>query len=84
MHNKDLFFILNYFFFQPFNYISHLIGHEGPGSLLSALKERGWCNKLSSGYDNGIRGFAFYLIEADLTNDGMEHIDDILELVFQV
>ena len=26
---------------QPGNYLSHLIGHEGPGSLLSELKSRG-------------------------------------------
>jgi secreted Zn-dependent insulinase-like peptidase len=29
--------------------ISHLVGHEGGGSLLSALKSRGWVNGLSAG-----------------------------------
>jgi nardilysin len=34
---------------KPDEYISHLIGHEGRGSLLSALKEKGWATKLSAG-----------------------------------
>ncbi|CAG9106501.1 unnamed protein product [Plutella xylostella] len=29
----------------PGHYLSHLLGHEGPGSLLAALKARGWCNR---------------------------------------
>ncbi|VBB34049.1 unnamed protein product, partial [Acanthocheilonema viteae] len=33
----------------PAHYVSHLIGHEGPGSLLSELKRRGWVNSLSAG-----------------------------------
>ncbi len=39
---------------QAEDYISHLIGHEGEGSLLSALKQRGWANTLSAGVgENG-------------------------------
>ena len=30
----------------PTQYLSHLIGHEGQGSLLSELKARKWCNSL--------------------------------------
>jgi len=26
---------------QPGHYLGHLVGHEGPGSLLSELKSRG-------------------------------------------
>jgi insulysin len=29
-------------------YISHIIGHEGPGSLLSYLKSKGWANSLEA------------------------------------
>lgn len=32
-------------------YISHLIGHEGPGSLLSALKSRGWATEVVAGIE---------------------------------
>ena len=34
---------------KPTHYISHLLGHEGKGSLLSLLKEKGWSDGLSSG-----------------------------------
>lgn len=34
---------------QPSRYISHLIGHEGPGSIMSYVKNRGWANSLSAG-----------------------------------
>lgn len=30
-------------------YISHLLGHEGEGSILSYLKNKGWANELSAG-----------------------------------
>lgn len=29
-------------------YVSHIIGHEGPGSLLSYLKSKGWVNSLEA------------------------------------
>ena len=55
------------------DYVSHLIGHEGPGSLLSALKARGWVSDLGAGvgedgYDKNsncfIFGVSFTLTEA--------------------
>ena len=29
-------------------YIGHILGHEGPGSLLSYLKRKGWANSLAA------------------------------------
>ena len=34
---------------QPSRYISHLIGHEGPGSIMAYIKSKGWANGLSAG-----------------------------------
>jgi insulysin len=34
---------------QPSRYISHLIGHEGPGSIMAYIKTKGWANGLSAG-----------------------------------
>jgi insulysin len=34
---------------QPSRYCSHLIGHEGPGSIMSYIKSKGWANSLSAG-----------------------------------
>lgn len=34
---------------QPSRYLSHLIGHEGPGSIMAYIKSKGWANGLSAG-----------------------------------
>lgn len=34
---------------QPSSYVLHLVGHEGPGSLMAYLKAKGWVNTLSVG-----------------------------------
>ena len=45
--NKNLYLmllamkLLKFFGLQPCHYISHLLGHEGKGSLLSELKTKG-------------------------------------------
>lgn len=67
----------------PSNYVSHLIGHEGEGSLLSLLKLKGWANSLYGGPRNGSKGFAFFLISVELTEEGLEHTDEIIGLIFQ-
>lgn len=68
---------------SPSGYISNLIGHEGPGSLLSALKERGWSNSLVAGYKSTMRGTAFFGVTLDLTEEGLDHTNDIIKMVFQ-
>ncbi|XP_012541828.2 insulin-degrading enzyme isoform X2 [Monomorium pharaonis] len=68
---------------SPAYYVSHLLGHEGEGSLLSALKARGWCNSLVSGKRPGARGFSFFSVVVDLTEEGIKHIEDIVQLMFQ-
>ena len=67
----------------PGSYLGHLLGHEGPGSLLSELKSRGWVNTLVGGQKSGSKGFGFFVVNVDLTEEGIQHVDDIVELVFQ-
>ncbi|KAL3284944.1 hypothetical protein HHI36_019075 [Cryptolaemus montrouzieri] len=67
----------------PCNYISHLMGHEGPGSILSALKARGWSSSLVAGLRPSPRGFGFFTVAVDLTEEGMDHTDEIVKLIFQ-
>ena len=57
---------------------------SGPGSLLSELKSRGWVNTLVGGQKSGSKGFGFFVVNVDLTQEGIEHVDDIIALVFQV
>jgi insulysin len=68
---------------NPVQYISHLVGHEGAGSLLSELKRRGWCNGLYAGGRREARGFQFFNITLDLSEEGGERCDEIVELVYQ-
>lgn len=66
----------------PGHYLAHLIGHEGKGSLLSELKARGLCSSLSAYYDC-VDGFGFFHISVDLTEDALNRLDEIPQLVFQ-
>ncbi|CAD6193834.1 unnamed protein product [Caenorhabditis auriculariae] len=67
---------------QPSHYISHLLGHEGPGSLLSELKRRGWVSSLYAGGHTHARGFGVFEVTVDLSQEGLEHTEDIVALVF--
>lgn len=56
---------------QPASFLSHYIGHEGPGSILSYLKKKGWVNSLSAGPSEGANGWGFLRISCDLTPEGL-------------
>lgn len=68
---------------QPSRFISHLIGHEGPGSILAFLKDQGLVNALSAGAQNVCRGSAFFNIEISLTPEGLRRYPDVVKTVFQ-
>ncbi|CAJ0588568.1 unnamed protein product [Cylicocyclus nassatus] len=67
---------------NPAHYISHLLGHEGKGSLLSELKRLGWVSSLSAGESTLAKGFSAFDIHVDLSIDGLNHAEDIVALVF--
>ncbi|KAM0753884.1 hypothetical protein T439DRAFT_338697 [Meredithblackwellia eburnea MCA 4105] len=67
---------------KPGSFISHFIGHEGPGSLLSHLKSKGWANGISAGSGYGASGFDFFKVSVDLTQSGLEHHTDVAQAVF--
>lgn len=68
---------------QPSRYLGHLLGHEGPGSILAFLKEKGWANGLSCGSYPICPGTAFFDFEIRLTPAGLKHYQDILKVIFQ-
>ena len=57
---------------KPDEYLSHLIGHEGKGSLLSALKSRGWATDLCAGTSENTSAFAFFEVTITLTQSGLD------------
>ncbi|KAJ9080454.1 metalloprotease [Entomophthora muscae] len=68
---------------KPSNYIAHLIGHEGSGSILSLLKRKGWVTELCSSTGSNHVEFAVFEISAELTPEGYEHVQDVIETIFQ-
>ncbi len=68
---------------KPAFYISHLLGDESQGSLLSLLKSRGWAESLSAGNGMDQRDFSTFHISITLTEKGLTYTDEIARLVFQ-
>ncbi|KAE9594482.1 putative insulysin [Lupinus albus] len=72
---------------KPEDYLAHLLGHEGKGSLLSYLKARGWATSLSAGVgDEGIYRSTIasvFVMSIHLTDSGVEKIFDIIGFVYQ-
>lgn len=67
---------------QPSHYISHLIGHEGQGSILSYLKKQGWVLYLGAGGSNASPGTDFFKINMELTLTGCQCWQRIVEVIF--
>ncbi len=64
------------------SFIAHLLGDEGPGSLLSYLKQQGLVNQLSAG--GGIDGSNYkdFTIAFELTDTGLSARDNIVKALF--
>jgi len=72
-----------YYESHPSRYLSHLIGHEGPGSILAYLKAKGWANDLGAGGSALCPGSGTFTINAKLTEEGLEHYKEIIKIIFQ-
>ncbi|RDL38193.1 LuxS metallohydrolase [Venustampulla echinocandica] len=69
---------------QPSRYISHLIGHEGPGSIMSYIKSQGWANGLSAGAYPVCPGTpGIFNCQIRLTEDGLKNYQEIVKVFFQ-
>ncbi|QDS69094.1 hypothetical protein FKW77_010166 [Venturia effusa] len=68
---------------QPSRYLSHLIGHEGPGSILAYLKNKGWASSLGAGASPICPGSSFFSITVRPTEEGLKQYQEIVEVVFQ-
>ncbi|CAF4233818.1 unnamed protein product, partial [Adineta steineri] len=68
---------------NPESYLSHLIGHEGDGSLLSYLKKLGLATELVSGEKPTAPGFNFFYVYLELTIEGLSRWEEIIYIVYQ-
>ena len=67
---------------NPCNQIIHLLVHEGSG-LMSELKSKGWCNSRDFDSAYRVRGFQLFNLLLNLTEEGIEHINEMVKLIFQ-
>ncbi|KAI3450239.1 hypothetical protein Pfo_006904 [Paulownia fortunei] len=69
------------------DYLAHLLGHEGKGSLHFFLKARGWATSISAGVgDEGMhRSSIAYIfgMSIHLTDSGLDKIFEIIGFVYQ-
>ncbi|KAG7926562.1 hypothetical protein KL925_003612 [Ogataea polymorpha] len=68
---------------KPAKYLSHLIGHESEGSLLFHFKRQGWANNLSCGHETISAGYSAFIVNVDLTPEGLKNYTQVLQHVFK-
>ena len=56
---------------NPGKYISHLVGHEGEGSILALLKKKNWATELYAGFEYDGLGFQIMRISIELSREGL-------------
>jgi len=72
----------NLYAYKTYEYIGHLLGYEGKGSLLALLKRLGWAESLYAGVGMKNRQQALFQIGIELTPEGVIAKDQIVSLVF--
>lgn len=72
---------------KPLNHLSWVIGHEGKGSILSYLRKKLWgFDIIVSGGGDGTEEnsiYSLFTITLVLTQEGVQHVQEILNSVFQ-
>jgi insulysin len=75
--------VLSVYMSKPTRYISHLIGHEGKGSLLSLLKSRHYATELyADGGNKSCVHWSMFTIRMELTDAGLENVNEVVAMVF--
>ncbi|GGY08216.1 peptidase M16 [Litchfieldella qijiaojingensis] len=74
---------INHYRHKPAEYLANLLGHEGEGSLLSALREAGLADRLSAGVTRGDGNEALFSIDISLTRAGADHLPRIQASLFE-
>ena len=67
---------------KPAELIGFVLGHEGPGSLLAALKAEGLATTLSAGAWQDTPDYGSFDLEIGLTPEGLARHHDVLTRVF--
>lgn len=57
---------------------------EGSASILTVLKDKEWCELINANSIREARGIELYEIVFYLKEKGLDHVNDIITLIFQV
>ncbi|GKY95848.1 hypothetical protein MPSEU_000545400 [Mayamaea pseudoterrestris] len=68
---------------KPYRTLSHVLGHEAPGSLHALLNSLGYIQGLSSGVAIDTSDFSLFSLSLSLTPKGMREQGTVLDLTFQ-
>ena len=68
---------------KPHRVISHILGHESPGSLHFLLNEQGYLTSLTSGIAADTSDFSLFSLTLAVTPAGMRERERVLDLTFQ-
>eukprot|EP01088_Endostelium_zonatum_P015022 TRINITY_DN3510_c0_g2_i1.p1 TRINITY_DN3510_c0_g2~~TRINITY_DN3510_c0_g2_i1.p1 ORF type:complete len:969 (-),score=255.17 TRINITY_DN3510_c0_g2_i1:24-2930(-) len=63
---------------KPSHYLSHLIGHEGPGSLLSYLKLQNWALSLAAGSSRSAFDLELFTVTIKVTQEGLQNHEQVI------
>ena len=63
---------------KPGRQMGFILGHEGKGSLLSFLKEKGWATSLSAGAGSDTKEYGRASVKIGLTEQGLKDYEEVL------
>lgn len=66
---------------NPFDVITHLIGHESTGSLLSFLRDHHLGHELYASHSNYADHFTKFEITVSLTEKGLENYEEVIDAI---
>jgi len=67
---------------SPTHIISHLIGHEGPGSSFAVLQNHGLLSSLVAGPRSSGPDFCLFHVEMNLTEEGEARWKEVADIIF--
>lgn len=66
---------------SPVSVLSHLLGHEGPGSSFAVLQNQGWIGSLTSGLRVSAPDFSLFQLTVGLTEEGETQWQQVVDLL---
>jgi len=67
---------------SPVHVLSHLLGHEGPGSAFAVLQNHGLLSSLMAGPRSSGPDFCLFQVEMNLTEKGEERWKEVADVIF--